>query len=338
MNKHLYTLIFVSIAILVVNAQERSFLNQALETKQTTHLKAKSDAGRTVLDTNEVFFPSWNDDCSNTLTGFAPNNAWGLVSGMNAFMDLAKAQQLEYTGTDSYRLLGGIGYFSNAVAVNNGMLKMDFYDLDESTGGPGNLLATTIPINVSSITLPDEFVEPTIFIIPPSEQPVVTDANFIASVDLSALYATLDTVYLWQTAIDCGDGSNTWELQSSPDSVWATILDAWQMNADFGITAIVDTEAPTSDQNFIASNGVTLYPAMPNPAQESVLLKFEIEASGPVQIDILDQTGKLVQRSKEQLTAGNHQREIRLDRYSAGVYYYVLATAKGNIASRFIVE
>lgn len=338
MNKHLYTLMFVGLTILMVHAQERSYDVSPVLTSKSTHLKAKSDASRSVLDTNEVFFPTWNDDCSNSLVNFEPNGTWGRVSGMNGFQDLAKAQQLEYTGTDSYRLLGGIGYFSDAIVVGNGLLKMDFYELDPSTGAPGELVASTVERNVSDIILPDSFINATIFVIAPTDQPVMTNANFIASVDFTQLYASEDTVYLFQTPQDCGDGTNTWELQSSPDTVWANIVNAWQLNADFGITAIVDTEAPTSAKDFTAANGVTLHAATPNPANSFIHLNFDLDYSGPVRIDVLDQLGKLVHRSKEQLRAGAHQHEISLNKFASGSYYYVISTSKGNIASRFVVD
>ncbi len=338
MSKHIYTLLFVGLTIIVVTAQERAFDPSPVLTKDATPFKAKSDVSRSVLDTNEVFFPSWNDDCSNTLTAFSLNNTWGQVAGMNGFMDLVKAQQLEYTATDSYRLLGGIGYFSDAIAVDDGMLQLNFYELDESTGGPGTMVANTIPRNVSDIVLPDSFIRATIFVILPDEQPVMTSANFFVGVDFRNLYATQDTVYLFQTGEDCGDGADTWELQSSPDTVWASIATAWELNADFGITAIVDTEAPTSDEAFIATNGVTLHPAMPNPAEDRILLQFDLEAAGPVRIDVLDQVGKLMHRSTSKRRSGANQEELLLHQFAAGTYYYVISTDKGNIASRFVVQ
>ena len=267
MMKQIYTIFLLTFFLISAQAQERSFDASPVLIKSTTSFKAQKDASRSVIDTTEVFFPTWNDDCSNSLTNFEPTGAWGRVSGMNEFLDLAKAQRLEFI-SDAYRILGGICYFAQASVVGDGEFQMNFYQVDETTGGPGTMLASTLPRNVSDIILPDSFIQPTIFVVPPDMQPSLTASNFFAGVEFGGLYETQDSIAVFQTDQDCGDGTNTWELQGSPDTLWNNVVDSWGLNADFAITAIVEFDELADAHDFIKSKGITLYPAFPNPAEK----------------------------------------------------------------------
>ena len=338
MNKSIYTFLFLlSFTFTFGQTQKKSFINKSLATKRADHLKAKSEASRSVIDTAELFFPSWTMDCSNSFDLFGPTNAWGFVSGMNEFIDLAKAQQLEFTLTPTYRLLGGICYVGEAIVVNDGDLQMNFYQLDASTGGPGEMLASSVTRKASDLILPDSFIRPTLFVIPPDMQPTLEDPNFFAGLHFGALYATLDTVAVLQTLVDCGDGTNTWELVSSPDTTWVDIKTSWDLDADFAITAVIAFDEATSDESFIKTADLTLHPAFPNPTQDQVTLTYELDASGPVQVEILDYAGKRIARKSIQSQAGLNQELIQTQSYSSGLYYYILTSRKGSIASTFTV-
>ncbi len=340
MNRALYTLLLVTV-VAVLFGQVRQLDPTPLAPTISERHGVLFDAARSVADTPIVYFPTWEDACSESLNFYGITNNWGFVSGMNEFMDLAKAQRLEFTDGDSYKILGGLAYFSLASIVDNGMLKMDFYAEDAINGGPGELLASSMPISVSDIVEPDTFIRATFFVIPPESRPNHNEPEFYASVDLSALYATADTVALFQTEIEanCGDGTNTFErvVANNGDTVWVDIMTTWSINADFALAAIVEFDPLASDEAFVKRDGLILYPATPNPAQDLTILHFELENPSAVRIDVFDSQGKLIQQFDEDtLLRGRHIREIPLTTLAPGTYYYVLTTDKGSIASRFI--
>ena len=332
-------------------AQNRSMDPTPLDRKSFHEKQVMQDAARSVADTPFVYFPTWNDQCSEFLTFFGITNFWGFVSGTNEFRDLAKAQQLEFTDGDSYSILGGFAFFSLASAIGDSSMTMNFHAVDPNDGAPGDMLASSFPIKTSDVVLPDSFINPTFFVIPPQDRPTINDPTFYASLHFPDLYDAMDTIALFQTDPEesCGDGTNTFTLQIDPngtsdrdalaDTSWVNILLAWNMNADFGLGAIVEFDPVASDEAFISTNGLTLYPSYPNPARKSITLNYEIDRSSTVYIDIFDVQGKSIQRIKEkQRQAGLHQLEIDLEGYAEGTYYYLITTDDGHIASRFTVQ
>ena len=340
MIKQVYAISILFFFLIEMQAQERSYDPSPVVLKTSTHLKEQRKSSRSMADTVEVLFPSWNDDCSNVLTSLRIQDFWGLVSGMNEYMDQEKAQKLELTGTEGFRIIGGVGFFAWASVVGNGNLRMNFYSVDFNDDGPGELLASTADRKVEEIVF-DSTVQPTLFLIPENDRPMVTDPQFFASVDFSDLYETGDSVAVLQTLEDCGDGKDSWEkIIVGPDTGWISIFDSWNsLNADFALNAIVEFDELASADDFIKSNGITLHPAYPNPAQNTLTLSFDLERSGEVDFEVLNQLGKRIYQSgTHKMQSGKNTFEISLSTMSNGSYYYIIKSKQGNIASRFAVQ
>jgi len=80
-----------------------------------------------------------------------------------------------------------------------------------------------------------------------------------------------------------------------------------------------------------------LGPAYPNPARESITLRFVMPASGPMQLDLYDVMGRAVKRSLEgTLDAGEYMHTVDLRGLPAGVYYCALWTPQRTLKLRFV--
>ena len=337
MNKQIYTLLLLLISSSLSYGQQRSF-DEAADSRELIRYDniQASDARSVAMDV--VLYPSASLSCSDSLSLFVPNDGWGFVSGTNNFMDLAKAQRLEFTSTDQFQILGGVVFFAIAAVIGDGELKMDMYEVDKSTGGPGDPITVSSSVKVSEINLPDSNgVQATAFAIPMADIPTVSQPSFYASVDFTDAYTKMDTVGIFQTFPGCGVGEDTWEQFS--DGTWSSIRASWTLEADFAITVLVEFDELSSDESFIGNGGLRIYPAFPNPAKEKIVLNYEIEESGPVRIQILNAQGKLLDSTENAVVqSGKKQFEVSLTSLPTGNYFYLITTDQGSIGSRFVVQ
>ena len=89
---------------------------------------------------------------------------------------------------------------------------------------------------------------------------------------------------------------------------------------------------------FVAKKGLTLYPAMPNPAGDFTRLRYELSENSQVNIEIYSADGRLLQRiDKGMQGAGEYQERIALDQYPAGQYVYGIVTDQSRLMSKFVV-
>lgn len=277
------------------------------------------------------------DTCSNSLVAFF-SPGWGYVGGNNNFGDLEKAQLLSFDTDANISVREIWGWFYDVQTVGDGPMSAKVYGLNENADGPGELLGTSNSLKTSELNFSLEAILPTPFVF---EQPVaVDDIAFYASIDFSQLYATQDTVGLWQTDDGCGDGSTAVELFS--DGVtWSPISQSWELEANWLISAIIEfnTTTDVDDQlAFVAQNGLQLYPAFPNPAAETVNLKYQLDSPERVRIEVYSAAGRLLQQHDlgRQMT-GEHTEEIDVSELPAGAYVYGIVTEQSRLMSRFVV-
>ncbi len=301
--------------------------------------KSMQQSQRSALE--NVFYPTIDDTCSQTAFLFFVNDGWGAVSGNNSFGDLEKAQRLTFTGSAEYTINSLFAFFGEASAVGDGMVSMKAYSVDEATQGPGDLLSTTESMLVSEIIIPpiDSLLQMTIFDLP---EPIAgISESFFASVDLEALYATSDTLSIWQTNQSCGSGSDTWEQFSN--GTWFSIIDqmSWGLNSDFFLGAIVEFEdsVSTSTDVFVKSNGLQLYPPSPNPAQNWIQFDFGLEDASEVSFEVYSLKGELLMTIEGGYkSSGRHQQVVPTHGLSSGSYIYLVRTKENQILSKFLKE
>ena len=334
-------LVSISIA-LTTQAQER----KVDRTNQVSKIN-NSDINRHARDLAEVFYPTADDDCANTVTEFGIMEFWGSVSGMNEYGDKEKAQMLTYPGADSYDVVGAVGFFSTGSVVNDGLIRMNVYDVDAQTGGPGNLLSISDSLKVSQLEVPhpdSNFISFTIFTFSESQIATLSDSNFFISADMSEAYQTSDTVSLFSTVEGCGDGTDTWEKWD--DDTWSSVFDVWgdesnPFHVDFLLAAVVEftPDTMTTADHYIQHEDLRLYPATPNPANDFTVLNYSIDRTSPVSVEVFDISGKIFsRRNYVAQQTGRHQEMIHTHDLNPGTYYYSIATDNGRLVSRFVVQ
>lgn len=318
-----------------VYAQQRTFSPVKPKTLQNPPVNPHARAMDLVL------YPTSDDDCSLEVTAFGITDAWGFISGTNGYGDKEKAQTLEYTANVPFKVLGVVGFFDNAGLVGNGEVTAKVYTVNDTSGAPDQLLATSEPVLVADIVpiSDSNTVELTFFMLPEDQIPEIESTTFIVSIDFSALYATSDTLTLFHTLEECGDGTNTWEKWS--DDRWFNIFSSWDsLNADFLLGAVVEfDDNTTSADQPIWHHGLELYPASPNPASSFTVLNYGLEKAGPVEITIFDARGRTLQTIRHHLQqAGRHQEEIHTRDLAPGSYYYQITTGSGRLISTLMVQ
>lgn len=289
---------------------------------------------------NEVdtaFTPSFLDTCSNTVTAFGVDQGWGWVSGTNNFGDLEKAQRFDFPGGEAYNVTQVAVFFNDAEVVGDGNVSVKIYNA-AGDGSPGQLLGTSAPLKVSELVVSDQEVLPTFFTF--DENVMLTDSRFFASVDLSGVYDTQDTVGIFNTRVDCGSGASTWELFSDGAS-WVPYSDvnSWQIDVDLFIFTVLEQMNTGIDDLSPEEAGLHLTNAFPNPARDQLTLDYRLDQSENISISIHHASGQLIQNLYlGRRSQGQHQETLTLKDLSNGVYYYTFATGKTRVMRKFVVQ
>lgn len=299
--------------------------------------KNMEDNIRGIIDT--VYYPVFGDECALEAVTIGIENGWGRISGMNFFGDREKAQRLEFTGSETFLVTGALVFFEKAAIVGDGTINCKIYTVDPGSGGPLAIRGFSNSLKVSDVVAPDSVARATSFSFESGVEIQLDSPFFFVSVDLTNLYGSRDTLVILQTILDCGDGNNTWELFGD-GITWTPIsgADSWQINADFLMAAIVDFNDPTSLESYIAHQGIKIHPVFPNPASESVHLDYTLENTSIVNLEIYDNTGKLLQVFNQgtQLP-GRYLFHFNIGSLPAGEYFYRIKAGDGSLTSRFII-
>lgn len=332
--KFLLSTILLSTFVLVSFGQERNI--SPVKSKMYANPQNPHTRG-----TEIVYYPTFDDECSATVTIFEITDRWGFVSGTNEFGDKEKAQYLNFSGSAEFTVIGVAAFFAETGVVGNGEVTAKVYTvLVTPEVGPIELLGTSEPVSAADLVPPsDSSVALTLFTFAEDQVPLIEFNQFFASIDFSDLYSADDTAALYQTVDGCGNGIDTWEKWG--DDRWFPVNDedAWGLNCDFLITAIVEFDSITTSNQDIRHQGLQLYPVTPNPASVRTVLNYGLESDQPVDITIFDAQGKQVKQIKHALqNAGRHQEEIFTHDFAPGSYYYQIATRSGRLISTFIIQ
>ena len=288
----------------------------------------------------ETLFPTIFDQdtvCSQSLFNFLNNGGWGLVGGMNDFGDAEKAQFLNYEDEDNnYLVTEAFVFMGVADVVGDGDLVVKIYEATEA--GPGTLVGTSNPLKVSELELDNEVALPTQFSFSSPVQ--VTTNGFYLSLDISALYASQDTVGVLMTETDCGIENESWELFSDGQT-WLSISDenSWGIGSNFFMAAIVESDGLSSTKELVSGDQrISLHDAFPNPTNGELTISYDLEKSATIQIEIYSLTGQLIQQiDKNTIPAGQYQERISTKNLATGTYFYGIRTDSGRLMQKFSV-
>jgi hypothetical protein len=90
------------------------------------------------------------------------------------------------------------------------------------------------------------------------------------------------------------------------------------------------------NENTVSLSSMSLYP---NPANANTNLAFTVANKGKVIIRIFNVTGQMVAEvANQEFAAGNHNMEISLDKFNAGIYVVNMISADGTATQKMIVK
>lgn len=287
---------------------------------------------------NDTLRPaSFTQPCGNTVLTYNSSSNWGFVAGTNGFGDKEKAQRLEYNTTADIDILEIWAFFAVAKPVGDGTVKMKLYDTF-TDGGPNTLIGETGSSRVSGLGIADSAIVATIFPVTGNVS-LSGESSFLASLDISGIYATNDTVGLFTTEEPCGDTTNSWELFS--DDSWANMSSSvtWGLQIDLYLAAVISFDETSSIDDRLSLKGLAIGPAFPSPAQTSLTIPVTLDQPSDLEVAVYDLAGRQVFSSRKGLL-GSGEHDIRLDinELPAGLYTFMIQTPQGALGSKFVVE
>jgi hypothetical protein len=108
-------------------------------------------------------------------------------------------------------------------------------------------------------------------------------------------------------------------------TVAAIVHDGAEVDTVLWTVTVVDPNSTNDNSDGLFPSEVTLYPATPNPFNNTVKLEFSLPVQGYVSLQLFDLTGRLVETLvEERLEAGRFSAVWNADMQVAGVYFYRL--------------
>ena len=328
--KYTFTLLLSLLMLMGIHAQKEVLI--PTEGRSTVHLNTSTDRSGQGLAMDTLIPPIFAEDCANQIFALQPTDQWGFVGGTNGFMDQEKAQKFEFDESSSYTVFEVGVFFASASVVGDGPLRVKIYDVDGATGGPGNLLGTSDDIKVSDIATDDEDLLVTIFDFTTPAQ--VDDDEFFVSVDFSDLYASNDTVGIFQSDVDCGSGEDAWELFNG---TWVSMFASWVgLEADLFIVALVDFQESTSVSDLEEDINFRIYPS---PASDIINVSYDLSSTSFVNFEVFSIDGKrLLSQLVTERSPSRNLINLDVSDLDNGYYLSRITTDKGSVTKSFVIS
>ena len=261
----------------------------------------------------------------------------GYAFGNDKFGSVEVAQKYNYTGVVN-EVLVSVGYKKGTT----GTTTVKIYDVSATNKQPLNVIGT------STTTITTGTISTTQYNSYTFASPVAVNGNFAASVVLPSPIAG-DTIVVTATNLQCaGTDSLSWIKYNtawgwlSTFNALATVygypyatLVTFNYNIDLTIYPVVDNTIGINE--YPSNNGLTLLGAYPNPASDFTNIKYSINETSVVSVEVFDLTGRVIHHSSEKLSAGTHDLKVSLKDVAAGKYYYTIKTGDVQLTSKFVV-
>ncbi len=212
-----------------------------------------------------------------------------------------------------------------------GNTSVKIYTINANTKKPQSVLGTSAIVSMADVITGGGYTS-YMFSTP------VPVTNFA----VSAVFPTNgDTVAVTSTKMICNSVDSLGSIRFASPYGWELYSRLFNRNnvrdsmLDVMIFPIVDNTSGVNE--YPGSNGLTLLGAYPNPANHFTNIKYSINESSIVSVNVFDLSGRVVLNSTEQLSAGNHEIKVSLKDIPSGNYYYTIKTDRGTLTSKFVV-
>ncbi len=328
--KKIYTAIalFVSCLFMTANAQlTQSKTELGSLSYSTVQLFPLSGNIPQPLTTTTLVPTSYSYTCASTQALYSFNIVRpivvdsGYVFGNNVYGETGCAQKyLNYTGSIS-QLLVRVGHKAGTTGNTYG----EIYSINPATRKPQALSGTTSAVTTGSITT-------TGFTAYTFTTSITVTNGFFAAVVLPTTAG--DTIGIVSNKMGCSTTDSLSWLNVPSFGGWMNVPTVFGSNTDISILAVGDVNVGVNEYS---SNGLSLLGAYPNPANDFTTLRYRLEEPSTVSIEVFDLTGRVIEKSSENLSSGNHDIKVSAKNLSSGNYYYTIKTDKSQLTSKFIV-
>ena len=329
--KKIYSIFLCSVALSVaVNAQSVISTGALTPISSVEFKNPNFNPGVLTIDTLRppVFTMSCFTSDAQPLVYYTLGSA-GMLIGNNSYGETEAAQRYTFSGNGTVSEVL-IMYGHNTGTTGTTSAKV--YSL--SAKRPSTVLGTSGTVTVGNIS-PGALTSYTF------ATGVSVTTDFAVSSVFPTTASTGDTVAVLSTKGNC-------HSNDSLSYVKATAFGGWAF-----LNQLVNKSSPTLDTSFDimilpvvnvttviqepTNNGLTLKGSFPNPANDVANINYNINESGTVTVEVFDLSGRVIERSAENISAGNHNFLISVKNFVAGNYYYTIRTSKSQLTSKFIV-
>jgi hypothetical protein len=284
------------------------------------------------------------------------------VYGANAF---GEWYNIPTYGTDTtVKVLGALARWGGTIqSGSNKMINIKLWNVDTVTQTPipglvnaylietpGTQIYSQSNISVGSLKI-DTAVTRTLF----TTAQTLSGAFFLGY-DITYTWGSLagDTLGLWSTRSGKGWDHGVYFVDTSTVNDDTLVLaqtvrrinnqwrDVLGFNANMSIVPVIVFQGSNvwpSNVPAITTSNLALYGNYPNPANNNTNIKFSLERSADVTVQIIDIAGRIVITVKESgLSAGEHTIPVQTSNLASGSYTYMISTSNGGaLAAQFSV-
>ena len=167
----------------------------------------------------------------------------------------------------------------------------------------------------------------------PFEDPIeLTNENFYFAGVINEFESEAELTVLGNANSDTDNSTGDYGLTGAGDYVWFT-----SQTATPAIRLILSERVGIDE---IANyNGIDLHQNVPNPANGTTMVRFEMLQSRNVTVEMRDLQGRLIQSvQRGQLPAGTHQVELNVADLQSGIYTYTLVADGMRLTKKMMVK
>lgn len=171
------------------------------------------------------------------------------------------------------------------------------------------------------------------FVYLPFEDPIeLTNENFYFVGVINEFESEAQLTVLGNADSDTDNSTGDYNLTGAGDYVWFT-----SQTATPAIRLILSERVGIDE---IANrNGIDLHQNVPNPANGTTTVRFELLQARNVTVEMRDLQGRLIQAvERGQLPAGTHQVELNVAELQSGIYTYTLVADGMRLTKKMMVK
>lgn len=282
----------------------------------------------------------------------------GYYLGINAYgyKGWAEAYNITVPTDSAMTVIGTISvWHGNYKLTTNKTLSIEVWNTDTAhgtilnpsaylTGFPQNVLTSEM-VPIRSLKMGYNNAPDTLSAITWFHTPANVTGYFFVGYEMTYDFHNLngDTICIRATQQGTGSGhKNFYYMDNMGDTVYhvrnaielasGTWLDPyWQahLNVNYSIVPIVQIRDITGVSN-ISKNGLSFYGAYPNPAVNNATIRFSLEHTDDVLVQVIDMQGRILSVVKEaHLSAGMHEITVNTTAMSPGNYIYSVSNSTG---------